>query len=61
MALDSLQARVIATELQGLIKVPFRDRTWLGPGHSEPFRKTFGFEAFALATPSFVGMLHQNR
>lgn len=44
------QARVIAAELCRLSKLPFRENTWFGPGHtidaSSTFSDTFGFEFF---------------
>lgn len=50
--LSGEKALVIASELQWLSKLPFRNNTWLGPGHtvttSDHFQKTFGFDAFAL-------------
>ena len=50
-ALSSFEARVIMSELQSLSKFPFRNDTFLGPGHtiaaSDLFEETFGFEALA--------------
>lgn len=49
---SSEETIVIGNELQWLSKVPFRDETWVGPGHtltaSKEFRDAFGFDAFAL-------------
>lgn len=57
------EALAIASELQWLSKFPFRNDTWLGPGHtmtaSEHFQKVFGFDAFALdvvAADDFQGL-----
>ena len=50
--LTGKEALIIASELQYLSKIPFRNDTWLGPGHTVPasqyFHKTFGFDAFVL-------------
>ena len=63
VASTSKAALAIASELQWLSKLPFQNDTWLGPGHtvtaSDYFRKTFGFDAFALdviAVPEFQEM-----
>lgn len=52
MELTGEEALAVASELQWLSKIPFRNDTWLGPGHTVPasdnFRKTFGFDAFVL-------------
>ncbi len=57
------KALAIASELQWLSKFPFRNDTWLGPGHtmtaSAHFQKVFGFDAFALdvvAASDFPGV-----
>ena len=48
---SSFEARVIMSELQSLSKFPFRNDTFLGPGHtiaaSNLFEETFGLDAFA--------------
>lgn len=63
VAPTSTAALAIASELQWLSKLPFRNDTWLGAGHtvtaSDYFQKTFGFDAFALdviAVPEFQDM-----
>ena len=52
MKVTGEEALVIASELQGMSKLPFENDTWLGPGHTVPassrFCDTFGFDAFAL-------------
>lgn len=52
MELTDQEALAVASELQWLSKIPFRNDTWLGPGHTVPasdhFCKTFGFDAFVL-------------
>ena len=52
IAPTSKEAFIIVSELQRLSKFPFRNNTWLFHSHtlpaSEPFRQTFGFDAFAL-------------
>ena len=44
------QSFILAGELTALSKFPFRNDTWLGPGHtidaSDKFREAFGFDAF---------------
>lgn len=51
MELTSQEARVIMSELQSLSKFPFRNDTFLGPGHtiaaSSLFEETFGFDSLA--------------
>ena len=46
---DSTQL-VICSELQNISKYPFRNYTWLGPGHtinaSQKFKETFGYDFF---------------
>lgn len=58
--IHSSQAAVVMGALQGLTKVPFRDNTFFGPGHtvcaSERFRETFGFDAFVLLPVSELEM-----
>ncbi len=47
----SEQALILAGELVRISKFPFREKTWLGTGHtmdaSEKFKETFGFDYFA--------------
>lgn len=44
---------ILANELIGLTKVPFRDNTWFGMGHTVPtskkFKEHFGYDAFLMA------------
>ena len=46
----SEKAMVIAGAMQSISKFPFREQTWLGPGHtidvSKHFTETFGYDYF---------------
>ncbi|MBR6603713.1 MAG: suppressor of fused domain protein [Clostridia bacterium] len=50
--MKSKNGMLIANELVGLTKYPFRNNTWFGEGHtvlaSKAFRETFGYDAFLL-------------
>ena len=46
------KGRILANEISGLSKVPFRDNTWFGTGHTVPtskkFKEHFGYDAFLM-------------
>lgn len=58
----SEKAFVLISELQRLSKFPFKNNTWLFHGHiidaSDLFRKTFGFDAFALIWVQEAEQIH---
>lgn len=48
----SKKGLIFANEISGLTKVPFRDNTWFGTGHTIPtskkFKENFGYDAFLM-------------
>lgn len=58
---DSEQCRCIGAELTSMSKVPFRNETWFGPGHtmnaSKEFKKDFGYEYFIFADQGHTATL----
>ena len=55
------EGMILAGELVGLSKFPFRNETWFGPGHtidaSETFKRAFGYDGFLFFSPNLSAEL----